>query len=185
MFFLALTATSSLRAQDTPAQQDSSTRHDISNDGATWVIGASAGLLTTGLSYEEGVGTLGAHFTQIQPGHAGLDISLGIAPRGVQYGVLVAGVRGGVTYPLVPAPGFVLLPTAGVSLLGAATGEGSGGVVGVNVGGAALVGDGDLRLRTSITWHRMKDTNRGIWLIELGFVHFPTSAVEKPLASRS
>lgn len=181
----ALMATTALRAQDTTAQQDSSTRHGTSGDGATWIIGASAGLLTTGLSYEDGVGTLGVHFTQFQPGHPGLDVSLGVAPRGLQYGILLGGVRGGVTFPLVPTPGLVLLPTAGVSLLGAAGDHRAAGVIGYNVGGAAILGDGDLRLRTSVTWHRMQDTSRGTWLIELGFVHFPTPAPENPLASRT
>ncbi|MDQ2666133.1 MAG: hypothetical protein M3Z05_09000 [Gemmatimonadota bacterium] len=169
MCFLGGLVSLPARAQDTTAVQPSS-----------WIAGGSVGSLGATLTPDERISTLGLHFTQARVGDVGLDLSFGIAPRAIAYGVLLAGTRVGLTLPFQPQPGFMLLPTAGVSFIGIAADGGAAYAPGFNIGGAALIGHGTTRLRTGITWHRMRGTNQGLWLVELGLMNVPGSRVRIP-----
>ena len=146
-----------------------------SADSATssWVTGGSLGLLAAG---RDRIPTIGVQWTQVRAEHLGLDFSVGTSPLAIAVGALAVAGRGGLTLPIVPRAGVMLLPSAGLSLLAAASGEGGGAAYGYNVGGAAILGTGTTRFRGGITWHRMRDENRGYWLIEMGIANTPASS---------
>jgi len=64
-----------------------------------------------------------------------------------------------------------MLPSAGVSLVGAASGDGGGINTGLNAGLAAVIfGTGSVGLRTGVTWHRFAGAETSVSLWELGLV---------------
>ncbi|CAN5886663.1 hypothetical protein BH11GEM2_BH11GEM2_10340 [soil metagenome] len=147
------------RAQDSTASETT-----------PWVHGGSFGMVAAG---RDRITTVGLHFTQARAGHVGLDFSFGTAPTAIPSGVLTVAARGGLTRPIEFRRGLLLLPSAGMSYAGIASGDAVGETFGYNVGSAAFLGAGTTRLRTGVTWHRMRDADRGYWLLELGFVNFP------------
>ena len=147
------------RAQDSTASETT-----------PWVHGGSLGMVAAG---RDRITTVGLHFTQARVGHVGLDFSFGTAPTAIPSGVLTVAARGGLTRPIELRRDVLLLPSAGLSYLGAASGYGGAEIFGYNIGGAAFLGVGTTRVRTGVTWHRMRDVDRGYWLLELGFVNFP------------
>ena len=78
-----------LRAQDSTAAP-----------GRQWMVGGSLGMPGSG---SQAAGwrftTVGMHFTQVQPGAPGADISVGILPYGLASGTMVLASRVGVTVP--------------------------------------------------------------------------------------
>ncbi|MCY7378700.1 MAG: hypothetical protein LH467_05085, partial [Gemmatimonadaceae bacterium] len=86
---------------------------------------------------------------------------------------LLSGARGGVALPLALAPNVLLLPSAGLTLIGGAGAGGVGGTWGTNLGAAAVFGSGSMGFRTGVTWHRLNDSADGIWLLEFGVVRIP------------
>jgi len=120
--------------------------------------------------------TIGINGTQLRPGRLGADFSLATAPRALSEGFLAGVARGGVALPLALSPVVLVLPSAGVSFLGAVGGGGGAGTTGLNAGVAAVFhGAGAAGLRTGVTWHRFVDAERGVWLWEVGLVHVPRS----------
>lgn len=168
---LVLVAVNSARAvaQSNP---DSSARKTVVEPGSGWLFGASIGVP----GYEDEpileLFTVGIHGTHLRgPGRIGFDYSIGTMPRALGEGVVVLGLRTGVALPLTLSPRALLLPSAGLSLVGGASGGGGGGVAGVNVGIAGVAfGSSGAGLRVGVTWHRFDDTNGAIWLAELGVV---------------
>ena len=102
-----------------------------------------------------------------------LNISIGILPRILADGFLLAGARGGVALPLALAPNVLLLPSAGLTLIGGLGAGGGGGTWGSNLGAAAVFGSGSTGFRTGVTWHRLNDGGESIWLLEFGVVKIP------------
>jgi hypothetical protein len=152
-----------LRAQDSTAARRGS-----------WMVGGSIGMLGSGTQLAPAeLMTIGVHFTQVRPGRLGADISVGTIPRTLSDGIVAVGARLGVALPLAVAPGVLLLPSAGFSLIGAAGGGGAGGTAGYNVGGAAVFGTGPVGFRTGITWHHMDFSNSALWLLEVGVAGRP------------
>lgn len=118
--------------------------------------------------------TIGANLTYVLPGRLGADVALGVLPRGLTAGVLPLVIRVGGARPIAAAPNFLLIPGAGVSLVGAMGSGGIGGIPGLNWGASAIVhGDAPIALRTSITMHRFLGSRGSIWLVELGLVRAP------------
>lgn len=139
-----------------------------------WMVGGSLGTLRLNgefapLEYT----TIGMHFTQVRPGALGADFSIGILPRVLADGFLLAGARGGVALPLALAPNVLLLPSAGLTLIGGLGAGGGGGTWGSNLGAAAVFGSGSRGFRTGVTWHRLSGGGEGIWLLELGVAKIP------------
>jgi hypothetical protein len=160
---LLLLAATRLQAQDSTATA-----------AGGWMWGGSVGMFGVGQQTAPELLTIGLHWTQVRPGHLGADISVGTIPRVVVEGLVVGAARVGVTLPLSVAPGVLLLPTAGVSLIGGAGPGGAGGATGYNFGGAAVLGTGPVGFRTGVTWHRMDLTSSAVWLIEVGLVSRPS-----------
>jgi hypothetical protein len=151
-----------------PAQQSTAT------PAGGWIIGGSVGMFGVGTeTVPLELFTLGMHWTQVRPGHLGADISIGTVPRVLAEGVVVGAARLGVTYPVTVAPGLLLLPTAGLSLIGGVGQGGAGGARGYNLGGAMVLGTGPLGVRAGATWHRIDQSSSTIWLAEVGLVGRP------------
>jgi hypothetical protein len=147
----------------------------LSQARSEWLIGASFGVPGYGSEPVPELFTVGIHWTQLRPGRLGADFSLGTIPRIVVEGVAVLGVRAGAALPLALAPRLLVLPSAGVSLIGGVGPRGGGGAAGLNAGVAAVVfGTSSSGLRTGVTWHRFEDTGGALWLLEVGAVGIPS-----------
>jgi len=155
-----------LGAHALPAQEDAPPQ-------GRWAFGASLGVPGTGASPVAELTTVGVQMTQLTPGRVGADISIGTIPRILAEGVAVGAIRGGLTFPIDVAPGVLFLPSAGASVIGAASPGGMGGSWGVYAGGSAVIGTGRTGLRVGATAHQLGMTNRPLWLVELGFTSIP------------
>lgn len=147
----------------------------VSHGGGGWLFGASVGVPGYRGEPAPELFTVGFQWTQLSPHRLGADFSLGTMPRLLAEGVAVVGFRAGVAAPLTLAPSVLLLPSAGVSVIGGMGGGGAGGTTGLNAGVAAVVRQtGSVGLRTGITWHRFQDTEAALWLFEVGVVRAPS-----------
>jgi hypothetical protein len=147
------------RAQDSPTP------------APRWAAGLSVGLPGTGTTpLPAQLATLGVNVTQVTPAHAGIDISVGTIPYAVALGGLVFATRVDAALPMRLRPSLLLLPSAGISLVGS-TGGGAGGL---NAGLATILSSGHVGLRTGATVHVFANATRPIWLIEVGVVHLGT-----------
>ena len=160
----------SAAAQTPPRAADTASRGD-----RDWLVGGSFGVPGYGGKVIPQLFTVGVQWTQLRRGRPGPDFSLGTMPRALAEGVLVLGFRGGAALSVPLSPGAVLLPSAGVSLVGGMGGGGGGGLAGLNAGIAAAFSgsDGGTGLRTGVTWHRFPDSRRALWLLEVGFARIP------------
>jgi len=166
-----LTSPAHASAQNSPSAPDS-TRPGPRG----WLVGASFGVPVVEDEAIPELFTIGINGTQLRPGRLGADFSLATAPRALSEGFLAGVARGGVALPLALSPVVLVLPSAGVSFLGAVGGGGGAGTTGLNAGVAAVFhGAGAAGLRTGVTWHRFVDAERGVWLWEVGLVHVPRS----------
>jgi hypothetical protein len=177
-----------VRAGDVPAQAvpDTAPRSTAADSSSAWLFGASVGVP----GYEDEpfleLFTIGIHGTHLRGGgRPGFDYSLGTIPRALGEGVFVLGFRGGVAVPLTLSSRAVLLPSAGLSVVGGAGDSGGGATAGLNVGIAAIVlGLNATGLRTGVTWHRFQGTGRAIWLVELGVVGLRYTRAPRPAGAR-
>jgi hypothetical protein len=115
--------------------------------------------------------TIGLNVSQTRPGRLGADFSIGTMPRALIARAAVLGARAGVVLPIAPTPDILVLPSAGVSLLGGVGEGGAAALAGVNAGIATVIWSGDVGVRTGITWHHFQDARGAIWLVEFGVVH--------------
>ena len=151
---------SALRAQDTVQAHHSS-----------WSIGASIGLPGYESQTDASLFVVGFQLAQLRHGKLGADLSVGTMPRILLEGVMAAGARAGVVLPIGLSGSTAILPTAGVSVLGA-FGSGGGAVeAGVNAGLGLLFGGRERTgLRLGATWHHFAELGSRVWLLEVGFV---------------
>jgi hypothetical protein len=155
--------------QTSPASRDSDTAKPRG-----WLIGGSIGVPTADGETSPDLFTVAVHGTQLRPGRLGADFAVGTMPRAVAEGVVVGFARAGVALPFQLSHGVLILPSAGVTLVGAASGAGGGGSSGLNAGLAAVIfGARSVGLRTGVTWHRFGDAGASVALWELGLVHVP------------
>lgn len=143
---------------------------------AQWLIGMSLGLPGAQHNVYPTLATFGVQFTEVGPGPFGGDFAIGTMPRLLANGIVPFGFRGDATFPLV-GPHLILLPSAGVSAIGALATGGGGGTMGVNGGIAAVLRTGGFGLRTGISWHKFMGAEGVVWLAEVGFV---TNWVDPP-----
>jgi hypothetical protein len=134
-----------------------------------WIAAFSVGLPGIGDSYSPLLFTVGGTFTQDRPNSLALDAAIGTAPYVIAYGVVPVGARMGIALPLEVQPGLTLVPSAGASFIGTASGD--AGTVGRNAGFAFLtrVPDGS-GVRVGATWHLFENDRQPFWLFELGIL---------------
>jgi hypothetical protein len=139
-----------------------------------WIAGVSVGMPMAGGELAPELITVGFNATRFRPGSAGLDFSLGTMPRILAEGAIAYGIRANVSYPLVVNPSLALLPSAGLSMIGAESGDGGFGAMGVNAGiSAVLFGPSSVGVRAGFSVHRLSFTDTPIFLLEVGVVRVP------------
>lgn len=131
----------------------------------TWKVGTSFGMPGARLRPLPILLTLGVHAQQFPAGLVGLEGSLGIAPAGLASGTLPLGARGGVTLPL-RTDALLILPSAGVSAVGAIGGRGHPSAIAGFYAGLATVDRAGLRL--GVTFHWLNQSHQPVWLVEVG-----------------
>ena len=164
-----ITAVGLVSGQTAPASQDSDRAKP-----SGWLIGGSIGVPTVGGNASADLFTVAAHWTQLRPRGVGADFAVGTMPRALAEGVVVGFARAGFVLPLRVSQGVVILPSAGVTLVGAASGDGGGSNTGLNAGlHAVIFGMGSVGLRAGVAWHRFAGAESSVSLWELGLVHVP------------
>ena len=136
---------------------------------AEWMIGMSLGVPGVQRNAYPMLTTFGLQFTEIQDGSLGADLAIGTLPFLILNGSIPLGFRGDLTVPFV-APHLIVMPSGGVSVIGAMGPGGGAGLLGLNTGLAAVVRERGFGLRTGITLHFFPGLNKPVWLAELGFV---------------
>lgn len=159
----------SARAQDLPLPRDSTVAVP-----QPWLVGASIGVPGYGPEPAVTMFTVGAQWTQLDVGRLGADFAVGTAPYAFAKSLVGVGARGGVALPLALSRRVILVPSGGVSLLGAVGHEGGVGSTGFNAGiSAVFLRERGTGLRTGLTWHRFRSGREAVWLWEIGFVRGP------------
>lgn len=139
-----------------------------------WLIGGSIGVPAVDGNASVDLFTIAAHWTQLRPRGVGADFAVGTMPRALAEGLVVGFAQAGFVLPLRVSQGVLILPSAGVTLVGAASGEGGGSNTGLNAGlHAVIFRTGSVGLRTGVAWHRFADGDAAVSLWELGLVHVP------------
>ena len=153
------------------ARMGAQLRTDSTSTRRDWLVGVSAGIPGYEREPIPELFTIGLNVSQTTTRRLGADFAIGTMPRALLERAAVLGARAGAVLPLAPTPDLLLLPSAGVSLLGGAGEGGGAALAGVNAGIAAVIWSGDAGVRTGITWHRFQDFRGAIWLVEFGVVH--------------
>jgi hypothetical protein len=95
-------------------------------------------------------------------------------PRLLTSGALPLIARLGLAYPVATPGGFLLLPSGGLTVLGAVGTVGAGGSLGYNVGlSGVLPSRSRVKLRAGITRHVFFDAETGVWHGEVGLTWRP------------
>lgn len=144
----------------TAAQQDSTTSPDAPRP---WQLGGTV-MVPNGLdSFDVTFSAIGLTGTSARPNRICPDVAVVIVPQALQVAALLGGVRANLGTPLTIAPTVTLVPSAGLTLLGAVGGGGGGGTYGSNRTLAMLVfsalkpGTTSLTgLRLEISQHRLR-----------------------------
>jgi hypothetical protein len=115
--------------------------------------------------------TLGVHVGSARPNRLSPEVAFGVAPRVLVAGALAYGVRPGLAVPIAPTPHLLVVPSAGISIVGVAAQGGGEALIGAS-GGLAFVilpktASG---LRVGMTWHAFHDASEALWLLEFGVV---------------
>ena len=129
-----------------------------------WLSAFSVGLPSVDGDSELMLFTVGGNFTKIGAGKLGPDFSFGTMPYALSFGVIPWAARGGVALPMQASESVLLIPSAGLSTVGAFGAGGGGAVGGTNLGIALATRTG---ARVGITWHRFSDFET-IMLLEVG-----------------
>lgn len=144
---------------------------------STWMVGGTIMVPHVGGSVDGSLSALGLSVGTLRPNTLGADLAFVVLPRGLQAGVLAGGVRANVALPIGIGGRALLVPSAGLSLLGAVGIGGVGGIRGLN-GTMALIifnrpmpGPGpSYGLRIALAQHRLGNDDGGLQMIEVGFV---------------
>ena len=139
-----------------------------------WLIGGSIGVPAYAGELAPELLTLGAQWTHVRANRPGADFALGTLPRTLGFGILSVGMRGGVALPLLLAPGVMLLPSTGVSVLGGIGSFGGVGTAGYNFGLSAVYipPREALAIRAGATRHTF-GSDGSVWLLEIGVSRAP------------
>lgn len=174
-FRIALLITSLVApALDLPAQEPTATEQTVRAAPGKWLVGASLGVPGVGPEPSPALFTIGGNWTQLNVGRVGTDFSASVVPYGFIHAFMAVAARGGVALPLAVSSRMLLLPSGGMSVIGALGRPGGFGAIGYNAGMAAVFFPGKgAGVRTGITWHRFSDERTALWLLEVGFVRNP------------
>ena len=138
-----------------------------------WLVGASLGVPGYGSETAPDLFTVGINVTELRIGRPGPDLSIGTMPLLLAGGALPFGIRADFALPIAVAPHLIVLPSAGLSVIGVVASYGGGGIPGANAGIATVLHQGSLGLRTGLTLHSFQESHGAIWLFEVGLVHVP------------
>jgi hypothetical protein len=105
--------------------------------GPSWMLGGTLMIPPAGAEFF----AVGLTAATARPLRLGTDLAFGIVPRALASGLFAAGVRANLAVPLPLGSNTLLIPSAGVSLLGAGSALGFAGARGYN-GTIAMVGFG-------------------------------------------
>lgn len=143
-----------------------------------WMLGGTVMMPSAAGGADVSLVALGLSAGTLRPNALGGDLAFVVLPRAVIAGVLVVGVRANLALPLVVGRNALLVPSAGVSLLGAAGAGGVGGLPGLNGTMAMIFFTRPLSdpgpahgLRIALAMHRFgRDGEGGVQMLEIGFV---------------
>jgi hypothetical protein len=154
------------------AQSPRSASDSTKKDYGGWMIGASVGIPGYRSESAPELFTFGFHFTQMQPNRVGGELSIGTMPRAVAERVAVIGVRGNFALPVELGRYVLVVPSAGLSMVGAAgPGGGTAALIGVNGSLATVLWlRAGVGARAGMSWHSFENSNGAVWLAEFGFV---------------
>jgi hypothetical protein len=136
-----------------------------------WLVGGSVGLPGDGGGAFLPLTMVGAQATQLRTDRLGVDLSVMTAPYPLAFGIANVVAHGGGVLPLEVRPNLFLLPVAGVTALaaGSVAEDGAGAAFGLHAGVSALVlGGGSTAVRVGLTWHRFREADESVWLMEIG-----------------
>lgn len=141
------------------------------------LIGAGLAM-PLGQNVDKSFSAITLHSTSLRPNRLGLDFTLALFPRIIAHGALGGGARVNLGVPLVIGRQTLLIPSAGLTALGAIGSGGGGGVVGYN-GSVALLAFGApldeaesrYGLRLGVSLHRIGGSGDGaLRIVEIGVV---------------
>ena len=138
-----------------------------------WIVGALVGVPGSEGEVEPALFTLGVGVTRLVPNRPGLDLAVGMIPRVLEAGVIGVGARVGGGVPFALGRDAFVIPSAGLSAVGAAGGGGAGGLAGIYWGVATVLASGSVGGRAGVTWHRPFGEQGSIYLLELGLMRVP------------
>lgn len=161
-----------LRAIPAVAQQTDS----VPLAASPWMVGGTVMVPQAGGSVDASLSALGLSVGTLRPNTLGADLAFVVLPRGLQAGVLAGGMRANVALPIGIGRRALLVPSAGLSLLGAVGVGGVGGIRGLNGTMALIVFDrptsepgSSYGLRIALAHHRFS-SDGGLQMLEVGFV---------------
>lgn len=146
---------------------------------AGWVVGPLLGVPGTGSDYDPSFFTLGVGATRLSPNRPGFDLAIGTVPRALSEGFIPIGARVGASIPFALNRDAFVIPSAGLSAIGAIGTGGVGAIGGYYWGAAALIARGKVGFRAGMTWHRPVEADDSIWLVEIGVMRVPLPARER------
>jgi hypothetical protein len=138
-----------------------------------WIVGALVGVPGAQGEVEPALFTLGVGATRLEPNRPGVDLAVGMLPRALEAGVIGIGARLGGGVPVALSRDAFVIPSAGLTAVGAVGAGGGGGMAGFYWGVATVLAAGSVGGRAGVTWHRPFGEGSSIYLIELGLMHVP------------
>ena len=141
-----------------------------------WLVATSVGVPGNGSETEPRFFTVGVQFTDVRIRRLSPDISIGTVPYALVAGVAVIGLRAGGAVPFALGSHVLMLPSAGMSVVGGAGPGGGGGTIGINGGLATvLLATSKVGLRVGATIHQFPEARGAMWLAEIGIasIHAP------------
>lgn len=155
------------------AQHDSTASPSQRN----WIAGGTAMFPGGMRSADASVLGLGITATSARPNRIGPDFAVVAFPRGLQAGALVGGIRANIGIPITLGPNVTVVPSAGVSLVGAIGVIGGGGLAGWNSSVSLLLfatprtdAASSTGLRIAMAGHQFFGAGEGVRFLEVGFV---------------
>ncbi|MCC7052905.1 MAG: hypothetical protein IT355_06520 [Gemmatimonadaceae bacterium] len=145
-------------------------------DSGRWLVGGTIMLPSSSESLDLSFAAIGLTATSLRPNRPGPDFAVVVVPRALGFGVVVGGVRANLSLPIAVSPGVWLVPSGGLTLLGALGSSGATGAHGLN-GALALIvarrsagaASSSVGLRVALSRHRFGDADH-FTMLEAGFV---------------
>lgn len=145
---------------------------------SSWMLGGTIMMPNVGNSVDGTFSALGLSAGTLRANRVGADLAFVLLPRGLQAGVLAGGARANLALPIGIGGRALLVPSAGLSLLGAVGVGGAGGIRGLNGTMGLIVFDRPISdpgpsygVRIAIASHRFGNADEsGLRMLEVGLV---------------